>query len=43
MVIYMDFSGIYVKDVFFFFFFIEGMKTDNFKIERFLEYFREEI
>lgn len=42
MVIYMDFSGIYVKDVFFFFF-IEGMKTDNFKIECFLEYFREEI
>lgn len=33
----MDFSGIYVKDVFFFF--VEGMKTDNFKIERFLEIF----
>lgn len=40
VIIYIDFSEIYMKNVFFF---VEGMKTDNFKIESLLEYFREKL
>lgn len=40
VIIYIDFSEIYMKNVFFF---VEEMKTDNFKIESLLEYFREKL